>query len=379
MGSLLNTNSAAEAAFKIGATNPVLAKLYMSHGIRAEAIANLDDINRRSLCEDVTRLIETAERQTDREMATDILISLLRHAETQLKQALAERMSVLDNAPLRLILQFINEEIDVARPVLTHSKALNDLDLLYIIQSRDSPFWQAIAARQDLGENVVETLVDTKDVMTAKTLVENTSVTFNDYITNQIAKLANDADVLNDALISRSRTVGGDFARMIYAYASESLKERIAAECGGLSSAVSQKMDEVFAEFTEEAPHPFMPSPSIIKAADLFAEQGKLNVTLMMNTLKRGQMASFVAQFSRFTQLPVAIVIPMLQQKSGQSLAIASKANGISREEFLVIFNFTRKIMGENYLSAVEVSKTMRFFDRVSPDVAKRLMRKSKH
>lgn len=368
----------ADMAFRSGAVNPVLAKLYLTHGIRAEAMNNLPAEDRAGLCDDVTYLIETADRPTDREMATDILLSLLRHAETHLKQAVAERLSVLDQAPLRLILEFINDDIGVARSVLKNSPVLNDLDLLYIIQSRDSPFWQAIAARQNLGENVVETLVDTKDVATAKTLVENTSVIFSDYALGKIAKLASETDVLNDCLINRSQTARGDFARKIYEYAGDALKQLIAEHCGSLSKDVSRKLDEVLMEFTEPTPHHFMPSASMIKAAELFMEQGKINKTLMLNTLKRGQIASFIALFSKFTGLPVAVVIAMLQQKNGRSLAIASKANDIDKTDFLMIFNFTRKIMGEDYLSASHVGSTLAYYDRITPDVAKRLMNRSK-
>ncbi len=371
--------SNADMACKSGAVNPVLAKLYLSHGIRAEAMADLPTEDRVGLCDDVTYLIETADRATDREMATDILLSLLRHAETQLKQAVAERLSVLDQAPLRLILQFINDDIGVARSVLKNSPVLNDLDLLYIIQSRDSPFWQAIAERQNLGENVVESLVDTKDVATAKTLVENMSVIFSDYALGKIVKLANDTDALNDCLINRSQTARGDFARKIYTYAGDALKQLITENCGALSKDVSRKLDEVLLEFTEPTPHHFMPSQSMLKAAELFMEQGKINKTLMLNTLKRGQIASFIALFSKFTGLPVAVVIAMLQQKSGRSLAIASKANDIDKTDFLMIFNFTRKVMGEDYLSANHVGATLAYYDRITPDVAKRLMNRSKY
>lgn len=369
----------AYASGKSGAANPVLAKLYLSHGICTEAMGSLPSEDRAGLCDDVTYLIETADRSTDREMATDILLSLLRHAEKHLRQAIAERLSVLEKAPLRLILQFINDDIDVARPVLKNSPALNDLDLLYIIQSRDSLFWQAIAERRNLGENVVETLVDTKDVVTAKNLIENKDVIFSDYALGKIAKLAGDTDLLNDCLIHRSQNSRGDFARKIYAYAGEALKNLLVEKCGPLPKEVARKLDEVLMEFGEPTPHHFMPSLSMLKAAELFMEQGKINKTLMLNTLKRGQIASFIAQFSKFTQLPVAVVIAMLQQKSGRSLAIASKANDIDKNDFLMIFNFTRKIMGEDYLSASHVATTLAYYDRITPDIAKRLMKRSKY
>lgn len=275
-----------------------------------------------------------------------------------------------------MILQFINEDIDIAKPVLRKSPVLNDLDLLYIIQSRDSPFWQAIAQRQNLGENVIETLVDTKDIITAKNLVENNDVIFSDYALGRIVRLASEADILNECLIDRVQSLKGDFARRIYAYAGESLKTVLIEKCGDFSQDVSQTLEDVLAEFTVAPPPHFMPTASMLKAAELFIKEGKINRTLMLNTLKRGQIGSFIAQFSKFTQLPVPVVVAMLQQKSGRSLAIASKANGIDRNDFLVIFNFTRKTMGEDYLSSADVATALGDYDRMTPDVARQLMNK---
>ncbi len=372
-------NSTINAPYRAGDINPILAKLYLSHGISDEAMMSVDANERVRLCEDIVQLIETSPRQTDREVAADILISLLRHAEKNLKQAIAERFAAIDSAPLRIILEFINDDIDIAKPILTYSKALNDLDLLYIIQSRDSPFWQAIALRENLGEIVVETLADTKDISTAKNLIDNETIGFSDYTAGQIATLAKDNDILIEALINRSLDKQGDFAKQIYAYASENLKQAIIQKCGRISDETIQKLDDVLEEFTDVTPHHFMPTSSMMKAAELFQERGKLTTSLMVNTLKRGQISSFIAQFSKFVNLPVAVVVPMLQQKNGQGLSIAARAYGISRNDFLVIFNFTRKMMGEDYLSAKDANSALAYFDRVLPDVAKRLMNKSRH
>lgn len=369
------SNRTGDAVYRAGDINPVLAKLYLSHGISDGALKAVENTERAGLCENIIQLIETSSRQTDREMASDILISLLKHAEKNLRQAIAEKFSVSDNAPLRIILQFINDDIEVAKPVLTYSKALNDLDLLYIIQSRDSPFWQAIALRTDLAENVVESLVDTKDMMTTRNLINNQTAKFSDYAAKEVANLAKDDSILTEALINRFLDKDGHFAKQIYSYASESLKSAIIEKCGRLSEEVTQDIDEVFEEFTAGSVNRIIPTPAMIKAAELFQEQGKLIPSLMLNTLKRGQIASFIAQFSRFINLPVAVVVPMLQQKNGQGLSIASKAHDINRADFLVIFNFTRKMMGEDFLSAKDVTTALAYYDRVSPDVAKRLMR----
>lgn len=147
--------------------DPLLVGLYDAH--RAYEGRKTEDIKEK-LCEHMTDLLSVSTRVSDREMITDVLVSLVKQSERDMKAALSERLSTLGHVPLRLVLQLVNDDISIARPVLLNSPVLNDLDLLYIIQSRDSSFWQAIAARQGLHENVVDALADTRDVPTARVL-----------------------------------------------------------------------------------------------------------------------------------------------------------------------------------------------------------------
>ncbi len=368
----------AGAQTNYGQPNAVLVNLYHAHGMNSQANDYLSFEERVELCDDVTQIIESAQKPADKEMASDILIALLRHAEKNLKQAMAERFSVMENVPLRLMLQFINDDIEVAKPVLTYSNALNDLDLLYIIQSRDSPFWQAIAARKELGDNVIDALVDTHDIATSHMLVENASVQLTEYATGIIEELAKDNSDLADALLARS-DVTAEMSRILYSYVGDELKQKMAEAYGTLTEEMQDSVDDVIREFASQPSPNFVPSASMLKAADLFMEQGKLSPKLMVNTVKRGQLSSFIAQLSRYVGLPVAVIIPMLQQKNGQALAVACRAVGIDRNDFLVMFNFTRKISGQDFAASSDISSALTYFDRITPELAQRLMLQKKH
>ena len=157
--------------------SPLLVGLYDAHKEYAQH-SDKDPQYREIVCQQMTDLLAVSSHVSDREMITDVLITLLRQSEKDLKAAMAERLSLLSNVPLRILLQLLNEEISIARPIIKNSPVLNDLDLLYIIQSRDTTFWQAIAARHAIKENVVDALAETHDVPTAKVLVRNETISF---------------------------------------------------------------------------------------------------------------------------------------------------------------------------------------------------------
>ena len=84
---------------------------------------------RAELTHEIGSILEADVTDREGEMVADVLVELLRQAETDLRQALSEKLSLLDNVPLRLVLQLANDEIEIAQPVLTHSPVLGEFDL----------------------------------------------------------------------------------------------------------------------------------------------------------------------------------------------------------------------------------------------------------
>ena len=154
---------------------PLLVQLYDSHRLYQLAQEKKPEA-RAELSQSVVGLLGANLRINEQELVADILISLMRQAERDLRQAIAERLSIMDNVPLRLVLHMAQDEITVAESVLCTSPVLNDLDLLYIIQSKTAEYWRAIARREHINEPVIDTLADTRDVETACHLAENSKI-----------------------------------------------------------------------------------------------------------------------------------------------------------------------------------------------------------
>lgn len=329
---------------------------------------------RLELCNTVAGLLAASSRPREKELVADILISLIRQSEQDLKKALAERMSIMEDVPLRIALHLINEEIDVAAPILRRSRALNDLDLLYIIQSRSSDYWREIAARKDLREDVVDALAETRDIPTAKVLVSNDNVKLTRRAANVIGELALGDDDLARPFLARA-DVPPELARKLYSYVAEDIKKVIRENPAFLSADVLETVEDVISEFTGEAESFFKPSSAMLRAADMFFERGQLNALLMVRTLKRGQIASFIAQFSRFCNLPVPVVIAVLQQKNGQGLAIACRAYQIGRDDFTAMFMLTRRVANLGGLvDPSDINRAIAYYDRISFALARRLL-----
>ncbi|MBL8640066.1 MAG: DUF2336 domain-containing protein [Alphaproteobacteria bacterium] len=377
--------------------NPMLVGLYdayrfyeQNRGKDADWAPEQALEHRKQLCDQMAHLLSVSMQVSEREMVADVLVTLLRQATKDLKAALADRICALDNAPLRLVLQLVNDDISIAKPLLENSPVLNDLDLLYIIQSRDSNFWQAIAARARLTESVVDALAETQDVPTATILIGNETITLSLYAAELLEELAETHEELAQPLLSRS-DIPEKLVRKLYGFVGDVVKEFIVRQYGAeigkqenknIQSLheVRQVVDDVVGELAGASKEDYKPTAAMLRAAEMFMGQGKLEPHLMVRTLKRGQIASFIAQLSVYVGLSCDLIFEMLKQDSGQGLAVLAKAIQLSKEDFLVIYSMTRKLSdAEIKLTLNHINTAAAYYDRITLAMARQILSRSKH
>ena len=354
--------------------NPMLVQLYDSHRLYQIA-ADKRPQARVELMEAVTGILNLSIKPKEVELVSDILISLMRQAETDLRQAISDRLAVMDNAPLRVILKIAHDEIGIAEKVLRESPVLNDIDLLYIIQAQGPDYWRAIAARKDLSPNLIDTLADTWDTPTGIALADNQNVTLTDHAVSVLSEMAKGCDALARPLILRSE-VPADITKMLYHFVGAELKQYIMTMTDDRHShVIAAEIDDVFREFEENTASPTL---AMRQAAAAYGRAGNITPALLIKTLKRGQMASFIALFAEKTGLSVEMVGKVLQQKCGQGLAIACRACGMAKVDFVSMFLLTQRLRSDHgVVDSDTMAMVMRYYDRVKPDVARRVMRGS--
>ncbi|MCB1722022.1 MAG: DUF2336 domain-containing protein, partial [Alphaproteobacteria bacterium] len=357
---------------------PLLVRLYHSHKLHGLA-SDDKPLARAELTSAVSELLEMELSPKESELIADVLIGLMRQAEIDLREALSERLAVLENVPLRLILQLANDEIPVAAPVLSKSPVLGDMDLIYIIKSKGPEYWQAIARRENMSNQIMNLLTDTRDIDTAIQLVKNKNINLTEYSLTILSDLAQQSDALAAPLLRREE-VGPELAKVLYAYVGEEIKEQVKTLYGFESQSVVQTIDEVIVEMVEasDAVSEFAPSEAILRAADRYKQKGLLTIKLMLGTLRRGQIAAFVAQFSRYSGLPPKTTLEILSQTSGQGLAVACKAFDVPKEDFISIFLLTNRVRNHGHMVALnDMTKAISYFNKIKPEVARNIIENS--
>ena len=334
---------------------------------------------RAELAELMSELLTIGLKPPENELVIDVLMSLIRQAEQDLKQAVAERLASMDEAPLRLAVHLANDEITVAAPILRRSRVLNDTDLLYIVKSQTEGHWRAIAGRAQMSSELINALVDTKDMETAITLSENKNVTLTGHAMNTFSDMATISDRLARPLLMRHE-LPNKLATKLYSYVGMELKNYIKQNFDvSTHNLVEQTVDDIVFEIAAQETGEYAPTIKMVVAAENMLEKGFLNTDVLIENLRRGQISNFVALFSVYCGLSANVVVEILQQKSAQGLDVACKATGILKPEFVNIFLLTSRLRGGKVIDQNDLARALGYYDKINEKLAKQILNQSRH
>lgn len=326
---------------------------------------------RTKLADEISSILEANVSTRETELVADVLIELMRQAAKDLRQVLSEKLSLIDNVPLRLVLQLANDEIDIAGPMLSNSSVLGDHDLMYIIKSKNAPYWQAIAKRDSLSDNVIDVLSDTKDFDTALNLAKNNNILLTERALVVLSDIAQGSDVMALPLLRRT-DVPRELAEVLYKFVGEGIKKIIAENYDvDVEEHVAKAVDDVIEEITG------MPNTSdrLIQEARIAKSKGLLTTKSILEALRRNHAEAFVAKFAVFTNLPIHIVKEFSAQSNGQGLALASKAYDIDKQDFVSIYMLSNKLFtGGGALHPDDVKKATEYYNKATPELALKII-----
>lgn len=344
------------------------------------------DASRELLAEEISKLMLVEVQPRESELIADVLIELIEQAKKDLRLALSQKIAHIDSAPLRLVLHLANDELDVAEPILRHSNCLDSFDLMYIIKSNTAEYWQVIAERKNLSNEVIELLARSDDFNTALSLVENTHITLNDNALTSLSDFARGYDDLALPLLRREE-VSAELAHAMFEYVGEMVKAYINehfsdADLQEATQIVNdtvaemqfhdQNADKKSSVFKE-----FEPEEHMLDMALSYKKKGLLNIQIMMETLRQSRVRSFVALFSVYTEISPDIIGQVLSQTNGKSLSIICRAHGMEKQDFISIFMMTGKVWNNGELVKMDQIKgALQYFNTMTRDKAQEIVEK---
>lgn len=315
---------------------------------------------------------------TERERALmfSILRQMIHDAEMSVRRAVSAQLAERDDAPRDLVQRLANDEIEVAYPILTKCTVLHDTDLIEVIQQRTLEHQMAIAIRQSVSEAVSGALVQTghKDVIT--TLLENSNAKISDATMEYLVDEAKRVDTFQEPMLRR-HDLDSRLAKRMFMWVSAALRQYILENSGLSQTDIDDLVEKVALEEVEAVTSPDRPKRKSETLAAELDTSGKVTPELLVQSLSEGEVGLFMAMFRRFTGLRELLVMRLVFEAGGEGLAIACKAVGIDKENFSSIFALSRKARpGSDTTLKRDSRKVLAFYDRISEDAAKQVVRR---
>lgn len=311
----------------------------------------------------------------ERSLMVDILEKLITEVSRDIRARLSQRLATASNLPRELAVLLANDEIDVAAPILMQCAALQQIDLIEVIHQRSRQHMLAIATRRDLALQVADALVDTGDVDVIRTLLENHDAEISAATLAYIVEQSKSIDDFQGPLVRRHDLPRELAIKMCY-WVSAALRLYIldkfhvdANELDGLIEPALQAELGLARDADADA------ADAATFLAQELNRKGKLTPTLMIQTLRRGEIALFESMLSELAQLRLSLVRRLLYEDGGEGLAIMSRATELTREEYATIFLISRKTKpGGMAADPSTLAAALTFYDRILPDNARQVI-----
>jgi uncharacterized protein (DUF2336 family) len=323
----------------------------------------------------------------DRRGFTDLLALLKPMADLDARLELAHATAEAQDAPGELARLLAEDEIDVAAMVLFGAESLGTAELIALAE--DEARARIIAGRRHLPMMVADALMRRNDPEIARALLWNEGSKLSIPALDTAIELAREHRDFQHRIAERPELLE-EMAKDMLEWVEPPVRERLVArfELGAPSAdlearlrnllglaAGSRAVNDAGASADEgnalEAGGPEPTAPSGPAPDPRF----RLSPRVMSDSLRRGELVHAEAMFAQMARLPAPLVRRFAKDNDGESVAIAARGIGMSREEFATLYLLWRKARSANGLvSAGELGSALDRFDTVAAERIDTLM-----
>lgn len=305
------------------------------------------------------------------ELFDDVILRLAAEIETKARAELARRLSVIDNAPARVMSQLAHDdEISVAAPVLVRSKSLTDADLVQIAKTKSQAHLLALSNRSKVTEAVTDILVDRGDSAVLFNVASNSGANFSEDGFATLVERAGTDDALA-ARVGQRPDIPQPLFRKLVLQASELVQRRLLiAAAPGMREEIQKVLAKVSHEIDPDtpAPHNFVAAQRMMR---MLFDAGELGEDQLHDLAKSRRYEETVAALSILSGVQLDTVDWMMNGDRIEPFLILFKALGF---EWLTVRAVIMIRPSGRKLSAKEIEEICGDYGRLSYATARRVI-----
>jgi uncharacterized protein (DUF2336 family) len=299
-----------------------------------------DSARRRELLREVTDLFfETSGARNSRETALfdDVLQLVAGQMQDSVLAELSELFADAADAPVGLMRDLANHSFEIASPVLTRSRALDEQALLQIVNYQSQSHIKAVAQRGDVSETVSDAIVKFGDDHALDALIRNDGAKLSRVSMEAAVDRARRNAVLHEGVVKRG-DLPLDLLNEMYFVVEATLREQIMARNASVDPAT---LDAALAKARERMRQSAGETSAEAKNAMAFIQSkkasGELNARLLVSLYREAKQAHFLYGLSELTNVDPETVADLIARRDVDGLATICRAGGIERPLFVTL------------------------------------------
>jgi uncharacterized protein (DUF2336 family) len=294
---------------------------------------------RRELLREVTDLFLTQPSETldpsQMELFDDIMSRISSEMEEAVRIELSSKLAPNPSAPRGVLASLARDSFAVAEPVLKHSSALSEADLIEVARTRGQAHLRAISQREAVPEAVSDAIVEHADDATLGVLLRNQGAELSRQASETAVDRAHANPELHEAVVER-RNLPPDLLNELYFIVEARLREQIMQRNAELDPQQLQAALEAgrnrLAARDGAVPADFATAQAEVQA---MVQRGELTPTALTALLRQGHKTKFTIALAQLADIDFPTARRILEGRQVDPLAIVCKAAGFERALFL--------------------------------------------
>jgi len=317
-----------------------------------------------------------------------IFLNLVSNAEREIRKALSERLADASWAPYALVNVLALDEIEIARPIIAQSPVLKDDDLVRVMAMATIEHQIEVAARPQIGEQVIEAILKQADPAVMTALAGNDTADISPKAMQGLIAAAKDVASLRSPLVRHPRLTN-EMAERLYVWVGQSLRSAIVSRFRVDADALDKEIAK--AVHSAQAPNQAAnraPVASVVGAdADrremekrLVAKlnaSGQLRAGYLIKSLRDQRLGLFCAALGELIGVPMETIETAVNSDKPDLLALACTAAGVDQSAFPTVLHLVRDLNRQRPGGGVEEGRrAMSAFVSADPELAVMALRR---
>ena len=264
------------------------------------------------------------------ELFDEIFVRLSAYIEKSARVALANKLADQGRPPRKMTgLLASDDEIDVARPVLERSKALDVAMLIAIASSKSQQHLLALSRRPSLDEAVTDILVDRGDAAVVLSTVRNAGARFSPAGFGKLVDRSHENDELATGVGLRPDLPREHLLRLVVR-ASHEVRLKLEAANPALASTIQQAVDSAAGAVIETADTMAHDYTAAVAELEHAHAQGRLQDANIGALAAANEFEKTVAALGLLCGLPPDAVEQAVCHHRSDGVLVLAKAAGLS-------------------------------------------------